>query len=201
MRFCRTVHGRAPIPDRARDTGRPGTRAIPSTRFSIRPQIHLRARGSRRQFAEVDGHDLMPVGQVGDDEAATPQVSRFRKGHRQGERRGHRGVDSISPAHQDVPPRFRRIPFLGHDHMLGKRLRISPSRAAGDLQYDRGHQDHPSRRHFLARHRYSPGKFKMVRHTRSPNRVFRNGNLGNHTVSVRSLPRYSIEIDRFPPKT
>ncbi len=101
---------------------------------------------SRCHFAEVDGHDLAAVAQVGDDEAAAAEIAGFGECHRQRERRGDCSIDGVTTAVEDLAAGVGGVPFTGDDGMFGECVGVGAGLLGESRDRKHGQKDDDSRR-------------------------------------------------------
>ena len=91
--------------------------AVVGQELAVVAEIHRRGRGGGGGFTEVERAHSVGSRVIGHDEPAAAEVS----GRRMGNRQRHRGrdgrVDGVAAPSQNVATDFRRVLFLGHDHM------------------------------------------------------------------------------------
>ena len=79
-------------------------------------EIHVAESLGRGHLAEVAGDVLAALGVMDDHEAAAADIAGVRQHHRQGEADGHRRIDRIAAAPEDVDADLGRQPVFGGHH-------------------------------------------------------------------------------------
>ena len=105
-------------------------------KLALAIEVHLRPGSLRCHLAEIDRDDLTAIGQVSHDEPAAPNIARLGQRHRQGKRRGDRGINRVATLAQHLASHIRRVSLLGHDHVLRESLLARDASARSDSRHE-----------------------------------------------------------------